>query len=156
ALANYPTWEMGTPAIWPERNDVPIYHNRALWPFVSAYALRAARALDDPARIAHELRSIMRMAAVAGSNTEDAELCPAPENPEGVAYAPAHVARVPDMGYGSHLPRAGQHESPPPRALVGKRGEERYGLHAGEAERKGPLLNSKRQLWSIAGYLDMV
>src|SRR5690349_15700375 len=52
ALANYPTWPSGSPVIWPERADQPIYHNRAIWPFVSAYALRAARAVDDPARIA--------------------------------------------------------------------------------------------------------
>ena len=74
ALANYPTWPAGSPVIWPERSDQPIYHNRAIWPFVSAYALRAAREVNDPARIAHELRSIMRGAAMAGSNMENYEL----------------------------------------------------------------------------------
>ncbi len=42
-LANYPSWPAGSPVMWPERSDQPIYHNRAIWPFVSAYALRAAR-----------------------------------------------------------------------------------------------------------------
>jgi len=74
ALAAYPTWAAGSPVIWPERKDQPIYHNRAIWPFVSAYALRAARAVDDPARIEHELRSLMRGAALAGSNMENFEL----------------------------------------------------------------------------------
>ena len=74
ALAAYPTWPSGSPVIWPERKDQPIYHNRAIWPFVSAYALRAARMVDDPARIEHELRSLMRGAALAGSNMENFEL----------------------------------------------------------------------------------
>jgi hypothetical protein len=106
ALANYPTWPAGSPVIWPERADQPIYHNRAIWPFVSAYALRAARRVDDPARIAHELRSILRAAALSGSNMENFAL-------ESLA------TRVP-----------------------GKLG--------------GPVVDSRRQLWSVAGYLNMV
>jgi hypothetical protein len=74
ALANYPTYPAGGPVIWPERADQPIYHNRAIWPFVSAYALRAARAVNDPERIAHELRSLLRGAALSGSNMENFEL----------------------------------------------------------------------------------
>ena len=74
ALSNYPSFPAGTPVIWPERSDQPVYHNRALWPFVSAYALRAARVVNDPARIAAELRSIMRGAALSGSNYENYEL----------------------------------------------------------------------------------
>ncbi len=42
-LAHYPTWPAGSPVIWPEHAEQPIYHNRAIWPFVSAYALQAAR-----------------------------------------------------------------------------------------------------------------
>jgi hypothetical protein len=107
ALANYPTWPAGSPVIWPERTDQPIYHNRAIWPFVSAYALRAARTVNDPARIAHELRSIMRGAAMAGSNMENYEL---------VTQA----------------------------------------THVDEGKLSGPVVDSPRQLWSVAAYLDMV
>ena len=107
ALANYPTWDAGSPVIWPERADAPIYHNRAIWPFVSAYALKAARALDEPARIAHELRSILRGAALAGSNMENYEFTT-------------------------------------------------QAVHVDDGERSGPVVNSKRQLWSVAAYLDMV
>lgn len=73
-LAHYPTWPAGSPVIWPERSDQPIYHNRAIWPFVSAYAMRAARQVEQPARIAHEIESIMRGAAFNGSNMENQEL----------------------------------------------------------------------------------
>lgn len=107
ALANYPTWDVGSAVIWPEHDGVPIYHNRAIWPFVSAYALRAARTLDEPARIAHELRSIMRGAALAGSNMENYEF-----TTQATTFA--------------------------------------------DGANSGPVVNSKRQLWSVAAYLDMV
>ena len=74
ALSNYPTLEAGSPVIWPQQPGIAIYHNRAIWPFVSAYALRAARATDDAGRIEHEIRSILRGAALAGSNMENFEL----------------------------------------------------------------------------------
>ena len=107
ALANYPTWPAGSPVIWPERADQPVYHNRAIWPFVSAYALRAARVVNDPARIEQELRSIMRGAAMAGSNMENYEL-------------------------GTQS------------------------THVDEGKLSGPVVDSPRQLWSVAAYLEMV
>ena len=106
-LANYPTWPAGSPVIWPERADQPIYHNRAIWPFVSAYALQAARKVNDPARITHELRSIMRGAALYGSNMENYELLT-------------------------------------------------QGQHVDEDKLSGPVVNSPRQLWSVAAYLAAV
>jgi hypothetical protein len=107
ALANYPTWPAGSPVIWPERSDQPVYHNRAIWPFVSAYALRAARATRQPARIAHEIESVMRGAALHGSNMENYELLTQAE-------------------------------------------------HVDEGALSGPVVNSPRQLWSVAGYLAVV
>ncbi|WP_426661043.1 Six-hairpin glycosidase-like protein [Rhodanobacter aciditrophus] len=107
ALANYPVWPAGSPVVWPERADQPIYHNRAIWPFVSAYALRAARKLDDPAHIAFEIASIMRGAALAGSNMENYELTT-------------------------------------------------EATHVDDGKLSGPVVDSPRQLWSVAGYLAMV
>jgi len=107
ALASYPTEAAGSPVIWPQRADQPIYHNRAIWPFVSAYALRAARAIDDSERIAHELRSLMRGAALSGSNMENFELVT-------------------------------------------------QSVHVDDGKLSGPVVDSPRQLWSVAGYLDMV
>ncbi len=107
SLSHYPVWPAGSPVIWPERADQPIYHNRAIWPFVSAYALRAARKVDDPALIALEIRSMIRGPALAGSNMEN--------------YAMLSQA-----------------------------------THVDEGKLSGPVVNSPRQLWSVAGYLDMV
>ncbi|MGH8032217.1 MAG: Six-hairpin glycosidase-like protein [Luteimonas sp.] len=107
SLANYPASAAGSPVIWPQQPGIAIYHNRAIWPFVSAYALKAARKLDMPARIDHELRSLMRGAALAGSNME---------NYEFVTQA----------------------------------------AHVDDGALSGPVVNSPRQLWSVAGYLDMV
>ena len=48
-LANYPAYPAGSPVIWPERTDQPIYHNRDL---AVRQRLRAARrARDAAARI---------------------------------------------------------------------------------------------------------
>ena len=107
SLQHYPAWPAGSPVIWPERADEPIYHNRAIWPFVSAYALRAARKVDDPKLIAFEIESLMRGAALAGSNMENYEL---------VTQA----------------------------------------THVDDGKLSGPVVDSQRQLWSVAGYLAMV
>ncbi|HET9817588.1 MAG TPA: Six-hairpin glycosidase-like protein, partial [Rhodanobacteraceae bacterium] len=107
SLSHYPVWPAGSPVIWPERADQPVYHNRAIWPFVSAYALRAARKLDDPGMIELQIRSLMRGPALAGSNMEN--------------YAMLTQA-----------------------------------THVDDGKLSGPVVNSPRQLWSVAGYLDMV
>jgi hypothetical protein len=107
SLAHYPAWPAGSPVIWPERAEQPIYHNRAIWPFVSAYALRAARKVSDPKLIAFEIESIMRGAALAGSNMENYALLT-------------------------------------------------QSTHVDDGKLSGPVVDSPRQLWSVAGYLDMV
>ncbi|HET7301108.1 MAG TPA: trehalase family glycosidase [Oleiagrimonas sp.] len=106
-LANYPVWPSGSPVIWPERADQPVYHNRAIWPFVSMYAMRAARVTNNPARIAHAIRSVMRGAALAGSNMENYALLT-------------------------------------------------QGMHVDRGKLSGPVVNSPRQLWSVAAYHDLV
>ena len=106
SLEHYPAWPAGSPVIWPERHDQPIYHNRAIWPFVSEYTLRAARRIGDPALIALELRSLMRGAALDASNMENYSL------PSQSTHVPGNLG--------------------------------------------GPVVDSPRQLWSVAAYLDMV
>jgi len=185
ALAGYPTWKDGTPVIWPERNDVPVYHNRAVWPFASVYALKAARALDDPARIAHELRSVLRFAALSGSNMENHQLgLPAARTDPGSAARrkpsaafpgesaqerkPPMALQAPDAARERRLPddrnpsgnaeRAPRPSAPgrvagtdaPPKEWTDDAGE------GGEPKKRGPVVNSRRQLWSVAAYLDLV
>jgi hypothetical protein len=106
SLEHYPAWPAGSPVIWPERAAEPIYHNRAIWPFVSEYTLRAARRTGDPSLIALEVRSQMRGAALNASNMENYSL----------------------LAQSTHV--------------AGNLG--------------GPVVDSPRQLWSVAGYLDMV
>ncbi|OEZ02088.1 MULTISPECIES: Six-hairpin glycosidase-like protein [Stenotrophomonas] len=107
ALANYPYVEGGSPVVWPQEAQQPIYHNRAVWPFVSGYSLRAARKVGDAIRIQREIESLMRGSALAGSNMENYEM----------------------------------------RTLA---------VHVDEGALSGPVVNSPRQLWSVAGYLSMV
>ena len=106
-LRHYPVGPFGPPVVWPEERAVPIYHNQAIWPFVTAYWLKAARVAGDAAVVDAGMHSLMRGAAFNLSNMEN------------------------------------------------------FDSVTGEAEVKdspinGPVINSRRQLWSVAGYLAMV
>ena len=99
-LQRYPIGAGGPPVLWPQQPDIAIYHNRAIWPFVTAYALRAAKAIRHAEFAAELVQSLIRGSAVSLSNMENFEF-------ETLATA-------------------------------------------------GPVINSPRQLWSVAGYLSMV
>ena len=109
-LASYPHGPMGAPVIYPQQQGMPVYHNRAIWPFVTAYGLKAAamHANVNVADAAYD--TLMRGAALNLSNME---------NLEWITGQPLLLD-----------------EQQP--ALI------------------GPVINSKRQLWSVGGYLGMV
>jgi len=109
-LARYPHGPMGAPVIWPQQIGAPVYHNRAIWPFVTAYGLRAAVHAGNAAVADAAMETLMRGAAVNLSNMENLEWL------------------------------SGQ-----PLLLD----ENTPGL-------SGPVINSRRQLWSVGGYLGMV
>jgi len=73
-LANYPHTGKGPSVIWPQQQGTPIYHNRAFWPFVTAYWLKAARQARNDAVANHAVQSLMRGAALNLSNMENFEL----------------------------------------------------------------------------------
>jgi hypothetical protein len=107
-LSTYPHLGPGAaPVIFPQQQLTPIYHNRAEWPFVTAYWLRAAAAADHDGVADRAMAALVRGAALNLSNME---------NLETVTGAPW----VDDGAY------------------------------------SGPVVNSHRQLWSVAGYLSMV
>ncbi len=106
-LARYPLTAAGPPVIFPQQPGIAIYHNRALWPFATAYALAAARRSRDPVRMTAYAESLLRGAALSLSNMENFEF----------------------------LTQAGTFADGP---------------------LSGPVINSPRQLWSVAGYLGMV
>ena len=106
-LRNYPVGPFGPPVVWPQECTVPIYHNQAIWPFVTAYWTKAARQAGNAAAVDAGIHSLMRGAAFNLSNMENLDFA------------------------------------------------------TGKAEVKngvinGPVINSRRQLWSVAGYLAMV
>lgn len=109
-LARYPHGPMGPPVIWPQQQGAPVYHNRAMWPFVTGYGLKAA-ALGGNASVADAAYdSLMRGAALNISNMENLEWL------------------------------SGQ-------PLL---------LDEEHTELIGPVINSRRQLWSVGAYLGMV
>lgn len=106
-LSNYPVTSVGAPVIFPALKDIPIYHNRAIWPFVSAYALRAAKKQNHPELYRRLAMSLFQGTAENGSNME---------NLEWLSLKP----------------------------------------HVEDGSLSGPVINSQRQLWSVAAYHDFV
>ncbi len=106
-LSNYPHTNTGAPVIWPQQPLTAIYHNRALWPFVTAYTLRAAKVSGHDAAFDVALTSLVRGAAFNLSNMENFEF----------------LTQAPWFDDGAF---------------------------------SGPVVNSRRQLWSVAGYIGAV
>jgi hypothetical protein len=107
ALSRYPMLPKGPPVVFPQQQYVPIYHNRAIWPFVTAYLAKAAKKAGHAAAVDLAVTSLVRGAALNLSNMENLEVV------TGRAW-----------------------------------------LDDGAAS--GPVVNSQRQLWSVAGYLGHV
>jgi len=102
-VAHYPHAPLGPPVYYPQQPGVAIYHNRANWPFVTAFDLEAAAQVDNVAVADNAFDSVVRAAALHLTNTENLEW----------------------------LTGRSQYDD-------------------------GPVINSPRQLWSVAGYIDMV
>jgi glycogen debranching enzyme len=107
AVASYPVLSSGPPVMWPQQQEAPIYHNRGIWPFVTAYWLRAARQAGNEEAVVNGARSLWRGAAMNLSNMENFEM----------------VSLLPWVDDGAN---------------------------------SGPVINSQRQLWSVAAYLTLV
>ncbi|MBM4104598.1 MAG: hypothetical protein FJ263_11255 [Planctomycetes bacterium] len=106
-IANYPQGKYGPPVVWPQEQTVPIYHNQAIWPFVTAYWLKAAKQTGNSLAVDHAVYSLVRGTALNLSNMENFDFV------TGQAFAKVN------------------------------------GI-------EGPVINSRRQLWSVAGYMAMV
>jgi hypothetical protein len=106
-VANYPHSVVGPPVIWPQQPFIPIYHNRGIWPFVTAYTLRAAKTAKNDSVINHNVDSMMNGTAINLSNMENFEF-------------------------------------------------QTLSNYYDDGDYSGPVINSQRQLWSVAGYISMV
>jgi len=106
-VARYPHLPKGAPVVWPQQQNTRIYHNRAVWPFVTAFWMKAAAKVGNPDSIDNSARALMRGAALNLSNMENFEAV------SGANYVE-------------------------------------------EGSTSGPVVNSQRQLWSVAGYLSFV
>ena len=107
ALNQYPHTEFGAPVIHPQQQFTAVYHNRANWPFVSAYALLAAKRSDNGAVFNAQLNALIKGAALNLSHMENWEI-----------------------QTGDNWHEDGQYS--------------------------GPLINSRRQLWSVAGFIGAI
>lgn len=105
ALENYPMVMAGAPVIAPQDPQAPIYHNRAIWPFVTQYGLLAAKKNKQTKIYNHLFDSMIRATALNLSNMENYEF----------------------LSMNNWLD---------------------------DGILTGPVVNSQRQLWSVAGMLS--
>lgn len=106
-LRSYPTGPNGPSVVWPQERNVPIYHNQAIWPFVTAYWVRAGRHASQANVVERGVDSLFRQAAENLSHMENFDFV------SGLA------------------------------------------LYQGPGI-QGPVINSRRQLWSVAAYFAAV
>ncbi|TNE85499.1 MAG: hypothetical protein EP330_25790 [Deltaproteobacteria bacterium] len=106
-VAAYPHAPGGPPVLFPQQPFTPIYHNRGVWPFVTAYDLRAARRAENAAVFTADAMSLVRGSALNLSNMENFEF------------------------------------------LTGDN-------WVSDGKYSGPVVNSRRQLWSVAGFVALV
>ena len=105
ALENYPMVTAGAPVIAPQDPQASIYHNRAIWPFVTQYGLLAAKKNKQAKIYNHLFESMVRGTALNLSNMENYEF----------------------LSMNNWLD---------------------------DGILTGPVVNSQRQLWSVAGMLS--
>ena len=106
-IRNYPVGPFGPSVVWPQEKSVPIYHNQAIWPFVTAYWIKAAQKTGNTAAVNAGIQSLEQLASLNLSNMENFDY------------------------------------------VTGR-------SQVDDGSRSGPVINSRRQLWSVAGYLAMV
>ncbi len=70
-VSHYPHLPKGASVIWPQQRDTLIYHNEAIWPFVTAYWLRAAKKVENDRAVTLGISSLVRGAALSLSNMEN-------------------------------------------------------------------------------------
>ena len=113
-LEEYPVTAAGPAVIFPQEPKTRIYHNRAIWPFVSSYGLRAAAKAGNDKFYENAFMSLVRGAAFNLSNMENFEF---------ITLDAWHQDNWTDFQ---------------------------------NREMSGPVVNSRRQLWSVGGFLSMV
>jgi hypothetical protein len=64
SVESWPMGAHGPPVLWPGQPDVPVYHNGAVWPFASAYLLRAARHAGHDGVVGQAAQSLLRASAL--------------------------------------------------------------------------------------------
>lgn len=70
-VRNMPTTIYGTPVVFPQDSTLPPYHNNAVWPFVEAFRMLAAKKVHNKTALAHSMGSILRGAAMFLTNKEN-------------------------------------------------------------------------------------
>ncbi|MEA3287137.1 MAG: hypothetical protein U9Q77_07155 [Candidatus Marinimicrobia bacterium] len=72
-VSTYPRSQYGSPVISHQLPHSPPYHNKAIWPFVEAYALLAAKQVENQEAYHHSFNGLIRSAALFLTHRENFE-----------------------------------------------------------------------------------
>jgi hypothetical protein len=106
-FSQYPLHRAGPPVIHPQLPAIAIYHNRAVWPFVTAYGIKAATTIGHAPFVSEAMQSLWNGAA-------------------------RNLSHMENMEFLSGLP------------------------YVADGNLSGPVVNSRRQLWSVAAFVSVV
>lgn len=70
-IANTPVTSFGLPCIFPQIQNIPAYHNNAVWPFVQSYWALAAAKAGNESSLLQSICAIYRPAAMFLTNKEN-------------------------------------------------------------------------------------
>ncbi|MFT3911328.1 MAG: hypothetical protein QM737_18040 [Ferruginibacter sp.] len=70
-VANTPVTAFGLPCIFPQIENIPAYHNNAVWPFVQSYWAQAAARAGNETAVLESISAIYRPAAMFLTNKEN-------------------------------------------------------------------------------------
>lgn len=72
-IAKYPHTNISAPVVFPQKKDQQTYHNKAVWPFATAYWVKAAAKVKNASVVDHGVKFLMTGAAINLSNMENFE-----------------------------------------------------------------------------------
>jgi hypothetical protein len=70
-ISNMPVVHFGTPSLYPQIRGIRPYHNKGIWPFVTAYYTWAGARVQNKAAVEHGINSLTRAAGLFLSHYEN-------------------------------------------------------------------------------------
>lgn len=112
-LQNYPHTAVGAAVVWPQTADAGVYHNRAIWPFVSSYLIKTAAKGRNADVVNRNFATLVNGAALNLSNMENFQfdnlspVTPAINSDKQLWSAGGYIGAVLDVVFGRDTDQTG-------------------------------------------------